>query len=158
MVARQGERRAQGQASGKDIEVTRLLAACIALGLLSACSDEPETVVVDPIEEDEVDYAETEPAAWDGDGDGLLNQEEYSNLSDEAWARWDSGQDGSLAADEFATGWSEAGFTDAAGAFAAMDEDGDGIVAQEDFLGAALWNEWDSDDSGVLEPEEFAYY
>ena len=128
------------------------------MGLLSACSDEPEVVVVEPIEEDQVDYAQTETASWDADGDGLLNQEEFSTLRNTSWDAWDTNRDESLSREEFATGWTEAGFTDAASAFDALDRDGDGSVVQADFLSTALWERWDVDNSGVLEAGEFPHY
>ena len=133
--------------------------ACIAAGLLSACSDEPDVVVVEGVEADEVTYGgDALASGWDVDRDGLLSQTEYLNLSNTSRGMWDNDRDGSLTLAEFEPGWTATGFTNASGAFAAMDEDGDGILTQADLLGPSIWERWDSDDSGVLETSEFPYY
>jgi len=138
--------------------VNRLIISCIAFGLLGGCSDEPEVVVVEPIESDEVAYEEAAPLAWDDNEDGILSREEYLSLSTNVQDAWDVDQDGSLSSDEFKVGWDRAGFADATGALSTLDEDDDGMIAQAEIFDGDLWDKWDVNGSGLLEPSEFPYY
>ncbi len=72
--------------------------------------------------------AQEDIGAWDADGDGALNEEEFN----EGWG----------------TSWGEED------PYTAWDEDGDGMLNEDEF-NAGVFNSYDADDSGVIEEPEF---
>lgn len=136
----------------------RLIEAGVAAALLSACSDEPEVVVVEPPEESEVSYSEIEEESSNWGADGLLDRAEFSSVVGSGATAWDADQDGVLTEEEFSTGWTHAGLMDASAAFESFDADTSGGLSVVEMSDMAQWNHWDADDSGVLEAEEFPHY
>ena len=134
----------------------------LACSVLGACDSGPEVVAVDEVEEDEVEYSlgesEGELVAWDTDSDGQFSQAEYTNFGARAWSLWNTDRDTALGPDEFVSGWVGAGLTNPEGAFAAFDDDGDGLLQESELFDQQEWTEWDTDSSGMLEPGEFSYY
>ena len=74
-------------------------------------------------------------------------------MAQEDIGAWDSDGDGALNEEEFAEGWG-AGFGDDESAFSPWDEDGDGALNEEEY-NAGVFNSYDDDGSGVIEEPEF---
>ena len=123
---------------------------------------EPEVVVVEPVEEDEVSYdnvtANEKPAEWDANGDELLDRQEFSNLATGSWQEWDSDRNGALSETEFTSGWTGAGFSDADAAFGFANGDEDAELSAEEWSASSIWTQYDADTSGILEQDEFPYH
>jgi hypothetical protein len=144
--------------------ITRLLALGLGSLMIVACESEPEPeiVVVEPPEKDEVSYdnidANEGVEEWDVDGDRLLDRQEFVSLVAVSWQDWDTDRNRVLSDDEFQSGWTGAGFSDAEGAFELVDTDDDAEVSAEEWSESSPWSEFDGDTSGTLEPQEFDYY
>lgn len=140
--------------------IHKLLAFGLGVAVLAACSDEQEVVVVEPPEKSEVGYDDVSvtSSVWDADDDELLDQDEHAKVVGLAWSDWDEDADGRLTEPEFQGGWAQAGFKDAAAAFEDLDRDGNAEVSEAEWSASSAWNEWDADESGILEPTEFPYY
>lgn len=63
-------------------------------------------------------------ADWDSDGDGLINEQEFTENApyDETFGNWDEDGDGMLSEDEFASG-----------VYDTYDEDGDGYWSEDEY-------------------------
>ncbi|AZQ69774.1 hypothetical protein EF888_17810 [Silicimonas algicola] len=72
--------------------------------------------------------AQEDFGGWDADGDGAVNQEEFT----EGW--------GNTFGDE--------------SPYEAWDEDGDGMLTEDEFH-TGIYSSYDADDSGVIEEPEF---
>lgn len=66
---------------------------------------------------------------------------------------WDSDGDGTLNEEEFSEGWNSA-YGEGESAFSNWDEDGDGSLNEEEF-NTGVYNSYDDDDSGAIEEPEF---
>ena len=138
--------------------------AALAALLASGCEaePEPEVVVVEPTDLDRTTYpiSANRAAPWDANGDGLIQEAEYENLSGEGGEAWDTNGDGRLDPQEFGIKWSEIGFNNSEQAFDRWDADGDGdgVLSNDEFFGSDDWSDWDRDQSGTLEAAEFSYY
>lgn len=136
-------------------------ATAAAALLLSACGPDPE-----PVEVAEVDTAVVAPpgtttgvaTAWDTNADGLLQEAEYSAWDQQGISGWDLNNDNRLDQQEFATGWTNAGFSNPDAVFTAWDDDNDTFLSDDEFFDDEEWGEWDTNNSGILEANEFAYY
>lgn len=137
-----------------------LLCAVAALGLLSACTNEPEVAEDDTVLADaEVNETALEPvttSTWDSDADGQFQQAEYTAVG-ETFGTWDADSDGTLTEEEFGSGWTDAGWDNSAGAFTAFDDSGDGLLDNDEFFADDEWSEWDANSDGVLDTNEWTY-
>lgn len=138
-------------------------AAASAL-MLSACSDEPEVVVVEDLGYEEADLgadapsvAATGAATWDTNNDGLLQKAEYTAWNRRGISVWDTDSDNRLSVEEFGAGWIDAGFKDPDTIFALWDDNVDGYLTDDEFFDDDEWTNWDTNSNGVLEPTEFGY-
>lgn len=144
--------------------ITRLLALGLGSLMIVACESEPEPeiVVVEPPEKDEVSYdnidANEGVEEWDVDGDRLLDRREFVNLVTVSWENWDTDRNSALSDTEFQSGWTGAGFSDAEGAFELVDTDDDAEVSAVEWSETSPWSEFDGDASGTLELSEFPHY
>lgn len=144
--------------------MTRLLALGLGSLMIVGCESEPEPeiVVVEPPEKDEVSYdnidANEGVAEWDVDSDGLLDQEEHANIVKIAWNEWDVDGNARLTEQEFQSGWIDAGFTDPFAAFGDLDVDENAEVLESEWSASSGWAQWDADENGTLELSEFPHY
>ncbi|WP_164549718.1 hypothetical protein [Altericroceibacterium xinjiangense] len=134
----------------------------VACAMLAACESEPQVVAVEGVEQSEVDYSvadnQDELSRWDVDADGQLSQTEYGSVGSLAGHAWNTDDNPGLGPEEFASGWTRVGWTNPQAAFAAFDDDGDGILQAAELFDQEEWTEWDTDSSGKLEFGEFSYY
>lgn len=72
--------------------------------------------------------AQEDIGGWDTDGDGMVNEEEFT----EGWGTTFGEED----------------------PYSAWDEDGDGMLSEEEF-NAGVYDSYDADDSGMIEEPEF---
>lgn len=138
----------------------KLFCAAAAIGLLTACTNEPEVAEEDTVLADsEVNETALETdatTAWDTNGDGIFQEAEYTAVG-ETFGNWDLDSDGGLTGEEFNTGWTEAGWNDSEGAFAAFDDNEDDLLDDGEFFSEDEWGEWDADSDGLLDSNEWTY-
>lgn len=138
----------------------KIFCTVAVLGLLAGCSNEPEVVEEDTVLADtEVNDTALETdatTAWDTNGDELFQETEYTAVG-ETFGNWDLDSDGGLTSEEFNTGWTNQGWSDSEGAFASFDNNGDGLLDNDEFFSNEEWAEWDADSNGVLDNNEWAY-
>lgn len=131
------------------------LAVAVSLGL-SACGDDPEVAVDEPVTTVDVDA--TDFATLDANGDSYLDVDEVAEWADDAgvFSAWDVDADSELDPDEI-TG----------NAFELWDADGNGTVSQEEWeTGVDLWypndaepivfSDLDNDGDSEVDADEFA--
>lgn len=141
----------------------KLIATVAATGLLAACGGETQvaqddtTVATDTLGTD-FETGTAQMPAWDTNTDDMFQRDEFTAARTTWFNEWDTNDDGRLSQEEFTTGWTEAGFSNAQGAFDEFDENNDSFLTEDEFLTDDQWDEWDANDDGVLTPDEFEYY
>lgn len=131
------------------------LAVAVSLGL-SACGDDADVAVDEPVTTVDVDDADF--ATLDANGDSYLDVDEVAEWADDAgvFSAWDADADSELDPDEI-TG----------NAFELWDADANGTVSQEEWeTGADLWypneaepivfSDLDNDGDSEVDRDEFA--
>lgn len=138
----------------------KLFCAAAAIGLLTACANEPEVAEEDTVLADsEVNETALETdvtTAWDTNDDGIFQETEYTAVG-ETFGNWDLDSDGGLTGEEFNTGWTEEGWNDSEGAFAAFDDNEDDLLGDDEFFSEDEWGEWDANGDGLLDSNEWTY-
>ena len=86
---------------------------------------------------------------WDGDADGLLDGDEFSEgfNTEDRFGAFDSNADGLLDGDEFGARMGDEDM-------AAYDGDGDGMLDNDEFTQGA-YNRYDANRDGMIEESEF---
>lgn len=138
----------------------KIICAMAAIGLLSACAEEPEVaddeLVADTEVNDTAMATETTVVAWDTNNDAQFQQDEYNTFGDN-FTTWDTDASGTLTSEEFNAGWTQAGWSNPEGAFTAFDDNNDSMLAEDEFFGEDEWTEWDANNDGVLDENEWTF-
>ncbi|HEV7369712.1 hypothetical protein [Arenibaculum sp.] len=91
-------------------------------------------------------------ATFDTDGDGLIGDGEFLEVSDSLFDEWDQTGDDMLTSDEFTACMDEGGGQ----LFAQLDQDGNQMLDRNEFMDEELFATWDEDQNGTLSNDEFA--
>lgn len=132
------------------------------MGLLAACSDEPEVteaeapLAVDPVDTN-AELVTADPAGWDVNNDSNFDRAEFSGYGDRGFLGWDTNRDQNLSREEFDAGWTQAGWRDGGTAFSAFDDNNDTMLSNDEFFAEDEFSEWDRNSDGVLDSNEWGF-
>lgn len=128
--------------------------------LLAVCLCAVAACATTPYQDEGADIGDETFAAWDADGDGLLDAQEFSTGLDERaiFASWDVDDDGGIDAQELDTALMRIGWSPDPNPgeryLSEWDLDGDGMLSDAE-LGQGLYEAWDEDDDGDIGVDEF---
>lgn len=93
-------------------------------------------------------------APLDTNRNGVVELAEYNSFSGFSFDEWNQDGNEELTAAEFHSCWRALGWGNSEPAFAAFDDDNDGILTSEEFFGRDEFQLWDKNSDSALSPEE----
>lgn len=134
-----------------------------ALGVIAACTAEPEVAEAEAVAPMATETMGTEVAtpvagtSWDANSDGRFERAEYTAYGPANFNTYDTNRDNRIDQTEFNTGWTNTGWRDGEGAFGVFDTNRDTYLDNDEFFSDSSYTSLDADNDGALSSDEWLY-
>lgn len=143
------------------LPLAAVLAACGGSGSQSTTASRDQQVASSRASTNETDLmrAVNSPCEWygafDGSGDGMIDKYEYGSFRRAQFGRWDLDGRSGVSKSEFARCVNDGSYTRLSGSFETFDRNGDGTLAEDEFLAEESYAKLDTNSDGRLQSAEW---